>query len=41
MEEARDNGREDLLTDIAKVIAAADQLLGQIDSLIGLTGRKS
>jgi adenylate cyclase len=37
LEEARDNGREDLLTDIAKVGAAAEQLLGQIDRLIGLT----
>jgi adenylate cyclase len=37
LEEARDNGREDLLTDIAKVVAAAEQLLGQIDRLIGLT----
>jgi adenylate cyclase len=37
LEEARDNGREDLLTDIAKVVAAAEQLLGQVDRLIGLT----
>jgi adenylate cyclase len=37
MDEARDNGREDLLTDIAKVVAAAEQLLGQVDRLIGLT----
>ena len=37
LEDARDNGREDLLTDMTKVVAAADQLLGQIDRLIGLT----
>ena len=37
LEEARENGREELLTDIAKVAAAAEQLLGQIDQLIGLT----
>jgi class 3 adenylate cyclase len=36
LEEARDSGREELLTDIAKVAAAAEQLLGQIDRLIGL-----
>lgn len=37
LEEARENGREEILTDIAKVAAAAEQLLGQIDQLIGLT----
>ena len=37
MEDARENGREDLLGDIAKIMAAADQLLGQIDNLIGMT----
>lgn len=37
LEEARENGREELLTDISKVAAAAEQLLGQIDQLIGLT----
>ena len=38
MEEARESGREDLLFDVAKIMAAADQLLGQIDNLIGSTG---
>ncbi|MGB6538319.1 MAG: histidine kinase dimerization/phospho-acceptor domain-containing protein, partial [Xanthobacteraceae bacterium] len=33
MEDARESGREDLLGDIAQIIAAADQLLGQIDNL--------
>jgi class 3 adenylate cyclase len=37
MEDARESGREDLLGDIAKIMAAADQLLRQIDTLIGLT----
>jgi len=37
LEDARNNGREDLRTDISKVVAAAEQLLGQIDRLIGLT----
>jgi adenylate cyclase len=37
MEEARDAGREDLLGDIAKIMAAAQQLLGQVDNLVGLT----
>jgi adenylate cyclase len=37
LEEARDNGRAELLTDIAKVVAAAEQILGQIDRLIALT----
>jgi adenylate cyclase len=37
MEEARDTGREDLLADIAKIQAAAGQLLGQVDKLVGLT----
>ena len=37
IEEARDTGREELLTDIAKVLAAAEQLLGHIDKLVGLT----
>lgn len=37
LEDARDSGREDLLTDMTKVVAAAEQLLGQIDRLIGLT----
>jgi adenylate cyclase len=37
IEEARDTGREELLADIAKVLAAAEQLLSQIDKLVGLT----
>jgi adenylate cyclase len=37
LEDARDKGQEDLLTDISKIVAAAEQLLGQIDRLIGLT----
>ena len=37
IEEARESGREDLLGDIARIMAAADQLLGQIDNLVGLT----
>ncbi len=41
MEDARESGREDLLDDIAKIIAAADQLLGQVDNLFGLTDTKN
>jgi adenylate cyclase len=37
MEEARDTGREDLLADVGKILDAAEQLLGQIDKLVGLT----
>jgi adenylate cyclase len=37
IEETRDTGREELLADIAKVLAAAEQLLSQIDKLVGLT----
>jgi class 3 adenylate cyclase len=37
MEDARESGREDLLGDIARIMAAADQLLGQIDNLFGFT----
>jgi signal transduction histidine kinase len=37
MEEARDTGREDLLADVGKLLDAAEQLLGQIDKLIGVT----
>lgn len=37
MEEARDAGHEGLLADVAKILAAAEQLLGQIDKLVGLT----
>jgi class 3 adenylate cyclase len=37
LEDARDNGHESLVADIAKIVAAAEQLLGQIDRLIGLT----
>ena len=41
MEDARESGREDLLDDIAKIMAAADQLLGQIDNLFGLTDTRT
>jgi adenylate cyclase len=37
IEEAREDGREDLLSDAGKLLAAAEQLLGQIDKLVGLT----
>src|ERR1700738_1592072 len=37
MEEARETGREDLLADVGKILDAAEQLLGQIDKLVGLT----
>ena len=37
MEEARETGREDLLADVGKILDAAEQLLGQIDRLVGLT----
>jgi class 3 adenylate cyclase len=37
IEDARDNGREDLLADVGKLTDAADQLLGQIDKLFGVT----
>jgi class 3 adenylate cyclase len=37
MEEARDNGREDLSADAGKLLAAAEQLLGQVDTLVSLT----
>jgi class 3 adenylate cyclase/CheY-like chemotaxis protein len=37
MEEARDTGREDLLVDVGKLMDAAEQLLRQIDKLIGVT----
>jgi len=37
MEEANDADREDLLTEVGKLLAAADHLLGQVDKLIGLT----
>src|SRR3984893_2035532 len=38
LEEARDNGREDLLADVGKLLAAAEQLLGRVDALAGLAG---
>jgi adenylate cyclase len=41
MEDARESGREDLLGDIARIMAAADQLLGQIDNLFGLTDTRN
>jgi adenylate cyclase len=37
MEAARDTGRQDLLADVGKLLDAAEQLLGQIDKLVGLT----
>jgi class 3 adenylate cyclase len=37
IEDARDNGREDLLADVGKLMDAADQLLEQIDKLFGVT----
>jgi len=39
LEDARESGREDLSGDIATIMAAADQLLGQIDNLFGLTDK--
>ena len=41
MEDARESGREDLLADIARIMAAADQLLGQIDNLFGSTDTRT
>lgn len=38
MEDARESGSEDLVADLAKIMAAADQLLGQIDDLFGSAG---
>lgn len=37
MEEARESGRDGLLADVGKLLDAAEQLLGQIDKLVGLT----
>src|ERR1700716_2783777 len=37
MEEARETGREDLLADAGKLLDAAEQLLGVVDKLVGLT----
>jgi signal transduction histidine kinase len=37
MDEARDSGRNELAADVAKLLAAAEQLLGQVDKLVGLT----
>src|SRR6202047_4149139 len=37
IEDAGDNGREDLQADIGKLMDAADQLLGRIDKLFGVT----
>jgi len=36
IEEARDNGRGELLADVTKILAAAEDLLGQIDRLVDL-----
>jgi adenylate cyclase len=41
MEEAREDGREDLLGDVANIMAAADQLLAQIDNLVGAAGAQN
>jgi len=37
MEDAREAGRDDLVADVGKLLAAAEQLLWQIDSLVGST----
>jgi adenylate cyclase len=37
MEEARETDRQDLIADVGKLLAAAEQLLGQVDKLISLT----
>jgi len=37
VEDARDNGREDLLADVGKLMDAAEHLLGRIDKLFGVT----
>ncbi len=37
LEEARDNGREDVVTDVGRILDAAEQLLGQIEKLVNLT----
>lgn len=37
MEEARDSGREDLVSDAGKLLTAAEQLLGQVDTLVAMT----
>src|SRR6202165_2737980 len=37
MEVARDTDRQDLLADVGKLLNAAEQLLGQIDTLVGMT----
>jgi class 3 adenylate cyclase len=36
VEDARDNGREDLVADVGKLMDAADHLLGRIDKLFGV-----
>jgi adenylate cyclase len=38
MEEARDAGLESLCKEVGKLLAAAEQLLGQVDTLIDLSG---
>jgi class 3 adenylate cyclase len=38
LEDAREAGRDDLVADVGKLLAAAEQLLWQIDSLVGSTG---
>lgn len=37
MEEARDSGREHLVADAGRILAAAEQLLSQIDRLVAMT----
>jgi class 3 adenylate cyclase len=37
MEDARESDRQDLLADVGKIRDAAEQLLGQVDKLVGLT----
>lgn len=41
IEAAREDGRQDLLIDTGKLLDAAEQLLGQIDKLVGPTGSAS
>lgn len=37
MEDARENGREQLVSDAEKIVSAADQLLKQVDRLVAMT----
>jgi adenylate cyclase len=38
IEAARESGQKDLIADTGKLLSAAEQLLGQIDNLVGLAG---